>query len=534
MQAPATLSPMEPVDRSGPLPLSFAQQRLWFVEQLGNTGAAYHIPMHLRLRGALDREALARALDRIVARHEALRTVFHVVDGKPAQRIIPAEESRFHLVEHDLSGSAAPGMELRRVMAEEAGALFYLERGPLIRGRLIRLREDDHLLLVTMHHIVSDGWSMGVFTRELGALFDAFQRGEPDPLPPLAVQYADYAAWQRKWVDGEVLRAQAEYWKSTLDGAPGLLELPSDHPRPARRDYTGASVGFELDPELSAGLRALAQRHGATLHMTLLAAWATVLGRLAGRDDVVIGTPMAGRGRREIEGLIGFFVNTLAIRVDLSGAPTVAELLERVKERALGAQQHQDIPFEQVVELVQPARSLAHTPLFQVMFAWQNAPPGGGLSLPGMEVGSVGGGSDRGDGGDGVDGGAVSSRVTAKFDLSLFLSEQGGRIAGVAEYATVLFERATVERWLGYLRRVLEAMVADERQPVDRLPLLPEPERRRVVEEWNATDAEYPSRLCIHELFEVQAERTPGAVAVAFEDRSLTYAELNARANRLA
>ncbi|HEU0053586.1 MAG TPA: condensation domain-containing protein, partial [Longimicrobium sp.] len=513
----AELPAIEPAERGGPLALSFAQRRLWFVEQLGSAGAAYHIPLRLRLKGRLHREALVRALDRVVARHEALRTTFHAVDGTPVQRIVPAEESRFHLVEVDVSGSAAPETELRRVAAEEAGTAFDLERGPPIRGRLVRLAEDDHLLLVTMHHIVSDGWSMGVLTRELGTLYGAFQRGEPDPLPPLPVQYADYAAWQRRWVEGEVPRAQAEYWKATLGGAPGVLELPADHPRPARQDYAGASVGVELDAELSAALRALSHRHGTTLFMTLLAAWAVVMGRLAGRDDVVIGTPTAGRGRREIEGLIGFFVNTLAIRVELSGAPTVAELLERVRERALGAQHHQDIPFEQVVELLDPARTLAHHPLFQVMFAWQNAAGGGGMSLPGLEVG-----------------GAGAADPQAKFDLSLALREADDRIVGSLTYATSLFDRATVERWLGYLRRVLEEMAADENRPVESLALVPESERRLVLEEWNRTETADPAETCVHRLFEARVERAPGATAVLYREQRLTYAELNAAANRLA
>ncbi|HEX8244848.1 MAG TPA: condensation domain-containing protein, partial [Longimicrobium sp.] len=408
-------------------------------------------------------------------------------------------------------------------MAEEADAPFDLARGPLIRGRLIRLADDDHVLLITMHHVVSDGWSMGVFTRELGALYAAFRAGEPDPLPPLPVQYADYAAWQRKWVDGEVLKAQAEYWKETLAGAPELLELPTDHPRPARQDFSGGVVGIVLDAELTAGLKALGARHGATLFMTLLAGWATVLSRLSGQEEVSVGTPTANRGRSEIEGLIGFFVNTLALRVDLSGSPSVSDVLERVKERALGAQHHQDIPFEQVVELVDPVRSLSHTPLFQVMFMWQNA-PGGGLELPGLAPAPLGA-QPRPE---------AEARVTAKFDLSLALSEWGGRIGGSVEYATALFERATVERFVGYLRRALEAMVADERQPVERLPLLPEAERRLVLEEFNDTRVEYPRETLLHELFEAQVERTPGAVAVVHEDRSLTYAELNARANRLA
>ncbi|HEV2734415.1 MAG TPA: condensation domain-containing protein, partial [Longimicrobiaceae bacterium] len=434
----AKLPAIEPVDRSGPLALSFAQQRLWFLEHLGGMGSTYHIPRRLRLRGALDAAALRRALDRIVARHEALRTTFRLVDGEPEQRIAPAEESPFHLAENDLGGHAGAEAELRRLMAEEGSAPFDLEHGPLIRGRLVRLAGDDHVLLFTMHHVVSDGWSMGVLVRELSVLYGAFRRGDEDPLPPLPVQYADYAAWQRRWVGGEVLQAQAEYWVRTLSGAPELLELPTDRVRPARRDHAGAKVRVVLGEELTLGLKALGQRSRTTLFMTLLAGWAATLGRLSGQDDVVVGTPSANRGRREIEGLIGFFLNTLALRVDLSGSPTVTQLLGRVKARALEAQQHQDIPFEQVVELVQPARSLAHTPLFQVVFAWQSASEGR-PELPGPRAEGVG----------------PVSQATAKFDLSLALSERGGRIAGSITYAAALFDRETVERCARYLRRVL-------------------------------------------------------------------------------
>ncbi|HEX2080861.1 MAG TPA: AMP-binding protein, partial [Longimicrobium sp.] len=321
--------------------------------------------------------------------------------------------------------------------------------------------------------------------------------------------------------------AAAEYWKTTLSDAPELLELPTDHARPARQDHAGASVGVELDEELSAGVRALSRRHGATPYMTLLAGWAVLLSRLSGQEDVVIGTPTAGRGRREIEGPVGFAANTLAIRVDLSGAPTVAELLERVKERALAAQHHQDIPFEQVVELLRPARSLSHHPLFQVAFAWRNTPGGDDLSLPAAEAGG-------GLAGDVEGGGPESSHVQAKFDLTLALGEREGRIAGSVTYATALFERATVERWLGYLRRVLEGMVADERGSVERLELLPDAERRRVVEEFNVAWVKDPREAFVHEQFEAQVERTPGAAALVFEDETLSYAELNARANRLA
>ncbi|HYR06690.1 MAG TPA: condensation domain-containing protein, partial [Longimicrobium sp.] len=521
-QAAPTLAQIEPVDRSGPLPLSFAQWRLWFLDQLGIPGAVYHMPTYLRLKGELDRDALIRALERVVARHEALRTTFAEVDGEQVQRIAPAEESPFQLAEHDFRGHADAGEELRRLLAEEAVAPFDLARGPLIRGRLIRLADDDQVLHINMHHIVSDGWSMGVFTRELSTLYAAFRKGEPDPLPALPIQYADYAVWQRRWADGEVLKAQAEYWKKTLAGAPELLELPTDHPRPARQDFTGGEIWIELDAELTAGLKALGQRHGVTLYMTFLAAWAVVLSRLSGQGDVVVGTPVAGRGRREIEGLIGFFVNTLAVRVHLSGSPTVAELLRRAKERALEAQQHQDIPFEQVVELLQPVRSLAHTPLFQVMFNWLNMPERN-LELSGLTLASTGAAPGPGPQPEAAAQPDEPSEASAQFDLTLTLFEQGGRIAGNMEYATALFDPETIERHVAYLRRVLAQMVADDRRSVARLELMSSAERAQVVEEWNATELPSPDGRCVHELFEERAGETPGATALVFEGGELTY-----------
>ncbi|HVH12903.1 MAG TPA: amino acid adenylation domain-containing protein, partial [Longimicrobium sp.] len=346
----------------------------------------------------------------------------------------------------------------------------------------------------------------------------AHRDGRDANLPELPVQYADYAVWQRRWVEGEVLQEQASYWMDTLAGAPELLELPTDRPRPSRMDHAGERFAVMLDEELTAGLKELGRRHGTTMFMTLLAGWAAVLGRLSGQDDVVIGSPMAGRGRQEIEGLIGFFVNTLALRVELQGAPTVAELLARVKQRVLDAQHNQDIPFEQVVERVDPARSMAHHPLFQVMLTWQNTPKGDGLDLPGLAVREM----------------EAPSQTTAKFDLTLALSERDGRIRGTVTYATALFDRETVDRHLAYLRRALEEMVADDARPVDRLALLPEAERAQVVHAWNRTEAEYPAESCIHERFEAQAARTPDATAVVSAMGSLTYAELNARANRLA
>ena len=407
----SVLPPIVPVVRSAggaPLELSFSQQRLWFLEQLGGMGSAYHIPWGLRLTGTLEVAALRRALDRIVARHEALRTTFGVVDGVPQQVIAPVEGSAFALQEHDLRGEADPEAVLEELAAAEAQGLFDLVKGPLIRGRLIRLTDEEHALLVTMHHIVSDGWSMGVFHNELSTLYRAYAIGGEDPLPPLPVQYADYAVWQRQWVEGAVLETQAEYWQQTLRGVPEQLELPADHTRPAAQDYAGDVIPVVLDAELTAGLKALSQRQGTTLFMTLLAGWAVVLGRLSGQVDLVIGAPTANRGRTEIEGLIGFFVNMLALRIDLSGQPTVAELLQRVKGRALEAQQHQDIPFEQVVELVEPVRSLAHHAVFQVAFAWQNTPPGC-LDLPGVMVAA-----------------SQTGSRTSKFDLALSLQEEVG------------------------------------------------------------------------------------------------------------
>src|SRR5262249_50004094 len=524
----STAFPITAIERSERLPLSFAQQRLWFLAQMEGVSQAYHISSGLRLFGALDRDALRRALNHILARHEALRATFIQIDGEPwvgrqeagRQEAVTAfchpascrPTQGFHLLEHDLRAEG----ELNPLIAEETLTPFDLENGPLIRGRLVRLAQDEHVLLVTMHHIVSDGWSMGILMRELGALYNAFLHGEPAPLPELPVQYPDYAVWQRRWLTGEVLEAQAEYWKNTLAGAPAVLELPADHPRPAQQDFAGAAVEFVLDARLSSALKALSRRHGTTLFMTLLAGWAALLARLSGQEDLVIGAPIANRNRVEIEPLIGFFVNTLALRLEVPGSATVEDLLHRVKTQVLAAQQHQDIPFEQVVELAQPARSLAHSPLFQVMFAWQNTGPKS-IELYGLRLAPL-----------------ATPHVTSKFDLTLSLAEAGEMIAGGVEYASALFERATIERYLEYLRTLLEAMTADDAQAIAHLPLLGEAERRQVLIDWNSTVAGYPQEKCVHQLFETQAERTPDAIAVAHEDRQLSYSELNARANRLA
>ncbi|NWD75281.1 amino acid adenylation domain-containing protein, partial [Pseudomonas gingeri] len=508
--------PIVAVSRDQVLPLSFAQQRLWFLAQLEGGSAAYHIPASLRLHGSLDQPALQRALDRIVARHEVLRTTFIQLPGQePEQHIAPADIG-FNLQLQVLTGLAQAEETLLAIVAEEVDEGFDLEQGPLVRGRLIRMADDDHVLVVTMHHIISDGWSGGVLTRELGALYEAFRQGAEDPLPALPVQYADYALWQRNWLTGDVLQQQRQYWQQTLAGAPALLALPTDRPRPAQQDYSGHMVTLALDADLTRGLKALSQRHGSTLFMTVMAAWAALLGRLSGQDDVVIGTPVANRMRAEVEDLIGFFVNTLAVRVDLSAAPSVETLLQQVKRQTLAAQVNQDLPFEQVVEVVRPQRSLSHSPLFQAMLSWQSNEKAdlalGDMALQGVEV----------------------VACTAKFDLTLDMVEVGDRLYGSLEYATALFDEGTMVRYLGYFQRLLEAMVADDRQVLEQVPLIDAVEREQLLVGLNATDVPYPQDSTIHQLFEEQVLAQPEAIAVAFQAQRLSYAELNRQANRLA
>ncbi|MCF5413835.1 non-ribosomal peptide synthetase, partial [Pseudomonas syringae] len=488
----------------------------WSLAQLAGGSAAYHIPAGLRLRGSLDQVALKRALDRIVARHEALRTTFvQEQDQDPLQCIAPADIG-FSLQLQVLTGQADAEQQLLAIAAEEAEEGFDLVNGPLVRGRLVRMADDDHVLLVTMHHIVSDGWSAGVLTRELGLLYAAFSEGAEDPLPALPVQYADYALWQRNWLSGDVLQQQRQYWQQTLAGAPALLTLPTDRPRPAQQDYSGQLLGLVLDADLTRGLKALSQRHGSSLFMTVMAAWAALLGRLAGQDDVVIGTPVANRMRAEVEDLIGFFVNTLAVRVDLSGTPSVQSLLQQVKQQTLAAQANQDLPFEQVVEVVRPQRSLSHSPIFQAMLSWQNNETSdlalGDMSLQGVAV----------------------AGHTAKFDLTLDMTEVGDQLIGTLEYATALFDESTLQRYMGYFQRLLEAMVADDRQLLEQVPLLEAVERQHLLVDLNATDVPYPHDCTIHQLFEAKVQAQPDAIAVAFQAQRLSYAELNRQANRLA
>ncbi|HEY0015717.1 MAG TPA: amino acid adenylation domain-containing protein, partial [Longimicrobium sp.] len=504
------LPPVVPVERGGPLPLSFAQERLWFLDQLESRSAFYNIPQALRLSGALDVAALEHALGEVIRRHESLRTTFAVSGGVPVQAIAPF--GGFVLPVEDLSGldDAARDAEVRRRAAEDAARPFDLSAGPLFRASLLRLADEEHVLLLCMHHIVSDGWSMGVLFRELSALYGG---STPAELP---VQYADYAVWQREHLRGEALERQLAWWKAQLGGAPALLELPTDHPRPAVQAYRGATVPVHVSPALLQRLEALGRREGATLYMVLLGAFQVLLGKYAGSDDVVVGSPIAGRTRSETEELIGFFVNTLVLRTDLSGDPGFREVLRRVRTATLGAYEHQDVPFERLVAELQPERSLSYAPLFQVLFALQNG-EGPRLDLPGLRAHSV-----------------DADATVAKFDLSLALEADARGIHGVLEYSTALFAPATIHRMLGHLERVLEQVAADADVPLSALELLGEAERAVVLGEWNRTAAEYPADACLHQLFQAQAARTPDATALVHEDASLTYAQLNERANRLA
>ncbi|WP_103734594.1 non-ribosomal peptide synthetase [Pseudomonas sp. GZJR-8] len=511
----STLPDILPANRDEEMPLSFAQQRLWFLALMEGANTAYNIPIGLRLRGQLHVQALQRALARIVARHETLRSRFAQHGDQAQVLIVPAEEV-LPLQVQDLRRHAQPQQALDALIHGEASAPFDLERGPLLRGRLVVMADDHHVLLLTLHHIVSDGWSMGVLTRELMALYQAFSHGQSDPLPPLPIQYADFAVWQRLWLSGEVLHRQSTYWQQTLAGAPALLTLPTDRPRPAQQDYAGSSVEVRLDERLTAGLKALSQRHGTTLYMTLMSAWASLLARLSGQPELVIGTPVANRTRTEVEGLIGLFVNTLALRIDTSGELSTEALLARVKALTLAAQAHQDLPFEQVVEITRPPRSLAHSPLFQTLLSWQDS------SAPTLALGDL------------ALEGIVENSHFAKFDLSLNLGEVQGSILGALEYAVALFDESTIRRYLGYFTRVLQAMVANDQAVLAHVPLVDERERKQLLVDFNATTVDYQLDQTLHGMFEAQVLRTPQAVAAKAGEQQLTYAELNARANQLA
>ncbi|MDF5729623.1 MAG: amino acid adenylation domain-containing protein [Rhizonema sp. PD38] len=497
-------------------PLSFAQERLWFLDQLQPGQSLYNEPYAFHLYGLLNQTALAQSLNEIVQRHEILRTHFTTVDGQPLQVIATTLALALPIVDLQLLPKDQQEAEVRSLVTNEQARPFDLANDPLVRTTLLQLDEAQYVLLFTMHHIVCDIWSFGVIIREIVALYEAFSIGKPSPLPELPIQYADFAVWQRQWLQGEVQEAQLSYWKQQLSSTPTILELPTDRPRPAVQTNRGATQSLILSKPLTEALQKLSQQEKVTLFMTLLAAFQTLLYRYTGQDDIVVGITISGRNRDEIEGLIGFFVNTLVMRTDLSGTSSFREILNRVREVALGAYANQDLPFEQLVEKLQPERNLSHTPLFQVMFQLQNTPTTT-LALPGLTLSPL-----------------EFDKETAKFDLTLCMVEKEQQLLGILVYNTDLFDAATIHRMLGHFQTLLSSIVANPDQQISKLSIISEEERHQLLIEWNKTQVDYPQNQCIHELFEAQVKRSPDAIAVVFEDQQLTYQELNQRANQLA
>ena len=499
-------------------PASFAQQRLWFIDQLTPGKATYNLPSALRIRGKLDVKVLERALQEVTRRHETLRTRFISIHGEPQQVIEDHVKVQLPVVDlTSIAGEEKRKTEAVRLAQEEAGLPFNLKQAPLMRGKLLRLGELNHVLLFTMHHIISDAWSMGVLIEEVSVLYDAFSGDRSSPLPELPIQYADYSVWQREWLEGGVLEEQLAYWKQQLAGV-SVLQLPTDRPRPTSPSQSGAMYDFEIDANLTQKLKKLTEELGATPFMVLLAAFQILLYRYSGQHDVAVGTPTAGRGSSDTEKLIGFFINTLVLRVDLSGAPSFKEQLQRTKEVTLEAYSHEDVPFEKLVEVLSPERSLGSTPLFQVMMVLQNAPMSdlrlGPASLQPFNT---------------VDNG------TSKFDLLLQLGEDGsGKLTGSLQYSMDLFDAASASRFIDHYRRLLGSIVVNPSQSVDVLPLLTTKERKQVIEEWNRTAVEFPRRKFLPGLIEEQVAKTPEAIAIEHQGQKLIYRELNQRANQLA
>ncbi|HEX8276240.1 MAG TPA: condensation domain-containing protein, partial [Longimicrobiaceae bacterium] len=507
---------IRPRPQGARVPLSFSQKRLWFLEQLEPETRIYNDVFGRRLLGPLDAAALEAALDGVVRRHESLRTVFVEEEGEPTQVVLP--DSPVRLDVRDLSG--LPEEErmpaVRRIADEVTYRPFDLARGPLLRPTLLRLGEGDHALLLPVHHIVTDGWSQGIFWRELLALYAAARQGHPSPLPPVGLQYGDFAVWQEEHLAGGALERQLAYWKERLRGAPTLLALPTDRPRPAEQTYRGASYDFAVPEEAAARLGALAQAEGATLFMAVLAAMSALFGRYTGEDEVVIGSPIANRTRPELEDVVGLFANTLAVRTDMSGDPTFRELLRRVRDAVFEDFANQDLPFEKVVEELRIERSLSYNPVYQVLLVLQNAPrPQGGLA--GLEMHPL-----------------PLDHRKSKLDLALtvFAGERG-MLAGW-EYSTELFDRETVVRLTDHFLVLLAAVAEDPDRRVSELPLVRPEERTRVLRTWNAGARDEPFAAPVHALFAAQAARAPDAVAVAHGGGTLTYAELARAAGRLA
>ncbi|MBN3911077.1 MAG: amino acid adenylation domain-containing protein [Nostoc sp. NMS1] len=504
--------PLVPVSRDKELPLSFAQQRMWFLYQLDKESPFYNESCQLRIVGKLSVTALEQSLNEIIRRHEALRTSFAVREGIPFQAIVSTVTINIPVV--DLQG--LPEASVQQIVTQEVRKPFDLDSIPLLRATLLRQEVESHLLILTMHHIITDGWSMGIFFKELEVLYHAFTKGQPNPLPELTIQYADFALWQRKWLTKEVQEKQLEYWKQQLADVPPLLELPTDYPRPPVQTFSGATKKFQIEEHLTSQLLILSQKSGVTLFMTLLAAFGILLHRYSGQDDICIGSPFANRDRQETESLIGCFVNTLVLRTHFEENPSFSQFLQQVRSVVWDAHAHQDVPFEQVVEALQPERSLSYNPLFQVVFVLEN------FSLDTLELPDISLTPQ------------MVERGTSQFDLSLSIWQTQKGLIGSWEYNSDLFQADTIARMTLHFQTMLSAIVAHPDQRIRELPLLTESERHQLLVEWNHNQAEYPRDKCIHQLFEAQVKQTPNATAVIFGDQQLTYAKLNARANQLA
>ena len=504
----------------GPVPLSYAQELLWLLSQVFDGGVAYNAPGAFQLEGPLDLDVLGRAFEALTERHEILRTTYSVIDGRPMQTVgavAPVEINRI-----DLRGRTADEQhaEAQRILKQESRFAFDLVNGPVIRPTVIRLADDEHILMLNMHHVATDGYSRGVLYRDLTALYEAFAEGRPSPLPPLHIQYADYSVWHRNWLDSGVADAQIEYWKRKLARAPSRLDLPTDFPRPPIRSWVGDNMSLMFDLSTRQALHAAARQGDATLFVALLATFATLLSRYSGQDDIVIGTPFAGRNRTELESMVGYFINPLALRIDLSGDPTFTELLGRAKEATLEAFAHADVPYESVVREVNPERDLSQTPVFQAMVvlhnpAWQTERPK--FEPPGIRCAEI-----------------SHEKGWAKFDLLLGMSERTTGLNTTWEYSTELFKPATVQRMTEHFRALAESAGSSPDRRLSRLSMLSEAERAKVLVSWNAHPEPLPQRESIKELFEEQVLRTPSAPAISFDGEQLSFDELNRRANRIA
>ncbi len=540
------LTPIKPVSRQGKLPLSFAQQRLWFLNQWEPDNPFYNESIGVRLKGLLNISALEQSLNEIVRRHEALRTNFTCIEGEPTQAIAPSLPLSLTVVNLQEIPECEREAEALRLASKAVSCSFNLAEGALLRATLLQLSKTEHIILLTIHHIVCDGWSMAVLVREIAVLYTAFCSGKPSPLPELPIQYADFANWQRQCLSGDFLQSHLSYWLKQLSNYPPLLQLPTNRPRPAIQSFRGATQSFSLSTDLTdrgatqsfslstdltEALKVLSQQAGTTLFMTLLAAFKTLLYRYSGQEDILVGSAIANRNRTELEGLIGLFANTLVLRTNLTDNLSFRELLYQVRECTLSAYTHQDLPFEYLVEKLQPERNPSYNPLFQVMFVLQNSPTEK-LKLPSLNLSFL-----------------KLENQTAKFDLSLSMADSESGLEGSLEYNSDLFDADTIYRMVEHLRILLTGIINNPEQRLCDLPLLSAAEQQQLLVLWNNTKVDYPEDICIHELFEAQVERTPDAIAliarsamsatgyayaVVFEDQQLTYQQLNHQANQLA